>query len=59
MDLALWHLNEGLPASELATELGIDAAAAERVYENIRAKRRTTAYLHAAPQLAVPVEGFH
>lgn len=59
MDLALWHLNEGLPASELAQELGIDVAAAERVYENIRAKRRTTAYLHAPAQLAVPVEGFH
>ena len=32
---------------------------AKVVPENIRAKRRTTAYLHAAPQLAVPVEGFH
>lgn len=59
MDLALWHLNEGLPASELAAELGIDAAAAERIYENIHAKRRTTAYLHAAPQLAINVPGFH
>jgi NAD+ synthase len=55
MDLALWHLNAGLPAAELAKELGCDEAAAERVYENIRAKRRTTAALHAAPALVVPV----
>jgi NAD+ synthase len=59
MDLALWHLNEGRPASELAAELGCDEAAAKAVYENILAKRRTTAYLHLAPQLAVPVPGFH
>ena len=59
MDLALWHLNEGRPASELAAELGCDEAAAQAVYENILAKRRTTAYLHAAPVLAVPVPGFH
>jgi NAD+ synthase len=55
MDLALWHLNQGLPAAELARELGCDTAAAERVYEGIRAKRRTTAYLHAPPLLVEPV----
>ena len=55
MDLALWHLNAGLPASELGRELGIETAAAERVYATIHAKRRTTAYLHAKPQLVVPV----
>ena len=37
MDLALWHLNEGKPASELAAELGCDEAAAKAVYENILA----------------------
>ena len=55
MDLALWHLNEGLSAAELARELGCDEAYAERAYETIRAKRRATAYLHAAPMLVVPV----
>jgi NAD+ synthase len=55
MDLALWHLNAGLPASELARELGCEARTTEQVYESIRAKRRTTAYLHAAPVLVVPV----
>jgi NAD+ synthase len=55
MDLALWHLNEGLSAAELAREIGCDEATAERTYETIRAKRRTTAYLHAAPILVEPV----
>ena len=55
MDLALWHLNEGRSAEELAGELGTDVAAAERHYETIRAKRRTTAYLHASPILVVDV----
>jgi NAD+ synthase len=55
MDLALWHLNHGLSAAELACELGCDEAAAERHYETIRAKRRTTAYLHSSPLLVVPV----
>ncbi|MFO1393214.1 MAG: NAD(+) synthase [Steroidobacteraceae bacterium] len=55
MDLALWHLNAGLPASELAHELGCDSATAEQIYETIRAKRRTTAYLHTGPVLMVPV----
>jgi len=55
MDLALWHFNEGLSAAELARELGCDEAAAEQRYESIRAKRRTTAYLHSPPILAVPV----
>jgi len=55
MDLALWHLNQGLSAAELARELGCDEKAAEQQFESIRAKRRTTAYLHAAPMLVVPV----
>jgi len=55
MDLALWHLNQGLSAADLARELGCDEAAAERTYETIRAKRRTTAYQHAAPILVTPV----
>lgn len=55
MDLALWHLNAGLRAAELAEELGCDEAAAERAFETIRAKRRTTAYLQAPPLLVEPV----
>jgi NAD+ synthase len=55
MDLALWHFNSRLPAAELARELGSDEATAVRAYETIRAKRRSTAYLHAAPVLVRPV----
>jgi NAD+ synthase len=55
MDLALWHLNHGLSAAELARELGCDEAAAERAYASIRAKRRATAYLQSAPVLVTDV----
>ena len=57
MDLALWHLNEGRSAAELAAALGCEEAMAEQKFETIRAKRRTTAYLHLAPVLAVPLSG--
>ncbi|HVK52060.1 MAG TPA: NAD(+) synthase, partial [Pseudoxanthomonas sp.] len=52
MDLALWALNHGRPASELATALNISQAQAEAVFEDIRNKRRTTRYLHLPPVLA-------
>jgi NAD+ synthase len=55
MDLALWHFNSELPAAELARELGTDEATAARAYEAIRAKRRSTTYLHAPPLLVAPV----
>jgi len=55
MDLALYYLNAELGAAELARELGCDEGTAQRAFESIRAKRRATAYLHAAPLLSVPV----
>jgi NAD+ synthase len=51
MDLALWAHNHGVEAAELARALGTDAASAEAIYRDIEAKRRTTRYLHLAPQL--------
>ena len=51
MDLALWALNHDVPAGELARVLGIDSEQAERVYTDIRNKRRTTRYQHLAPVL--------
>lgn len=51
MDLALWALNHDVPAAELARALGVDEAVARHVYEDIRAKRRTTRYLHLPPVL--------
>lgn len=56
MDLALWALNHGRTAAELAVALGLSEAQAQRVYDDIAAKRRTTAYLHARPVLAGPVD---
>lgn len=50
MDLALWAIDHDLPARVLCAPLGLDEAAAEAVYADIRAKRRTTRYLHLAPQ---------
>ena len=55
MDLALWALNHDRPASELATALGLPEAQAQAIYDDIRAKRRTTAYLHRPPVLVEPV----
>lgn len=52
MDAALWSLNNGRTAAELAALLGIDEAHAAKVYADIESKRRTTAYLHA-PALLV------
>jgi len=59
MDLALWALNHKIEAGELARALGISAEEAGRVYDDVRAKRRTTQYLHRRPVLlgAVPEIG--
>jgi NAD+ synthase len=57
MDLVLWHVNQGHGAAELARELRCEESIAAAHMEGILAKRRTTAYLHAPPQLAVAVPG--
>lgn len=51
MDLALWALNNGVEADALGRSIGISAEQAEWVFEDIRKKRSTTAYLHASPVL--------
>ena len=55
MDLALWALNHGHPASELASALGLGETQAQAVYDDIQNKRRTTRYLHQPPVLVSPV----
>jgi NAD+ synthase len=55
MDLALWAFNHGRSAAELAAALGLSAAQAQRVYDDIEAKRRTTHYLHSKAVLVEPV----
>jgi NAD+ synthase len=55
MDIALWCHNHGVPVSEFATAVGLNEAAAIRVYRDIESKRTTTAYLHSAALLVDPI----
>ncbi len=55
MDLALYALNNGHGAKELAGALKITEAQAEHVFKDIEAKRKTTRYLHLKPVLVEPV----
>jgi len=56
MDVALWCLNNNVPAATLAEYLGVKEEQAQFVYNDIQAKRKTTAYLHMNAQLVEPVE---
>ncbi len=51
MDLALWALDHGIAVDELARVLGTSEQQGQHVYDDIRSKRRTTAYLHMRPVL--------
>lgn len=51
MDICLYAVNHEVPAEVVAQELGLEAVQVERVFTDIHAKRRATAYLHAQPQL--------
>jgi len=57
MDLALWHHNQGEPASALAARLGITEQQAQFIYGDIDNKRRTTAPLHWSGILMEDVKG--
>lgn len=54
MDVALWSLNRGDAAETLAERLSITVDQAQRIYTDIRTKRKTTAYLHLRPVLVGP-----
>ena len=56
MDLALWAHNHGRAASELAKVLEVTEQQASLVFADIETKRRTSRYLHLAPQLVKPVD---
>jgi NAD+ synthase len=55
MDLALYALNNGYPASALASAIGITESQAANVFRDIVAKRRATRYMHLKPVLVEPV----
>jgi NAD+ synthase len=56
MDLCLWGVNHDVPAEVVARVIGLTATQVERVYRDIRSKRRATRYQHERPLLveAVP-----
>jgi NAD+ synthase len=55
LDLLLWAKNNDVPVDECARVLDLSPAQVQRVWNDITQKRRTTAYLHAAPLLLEPV----
>lgn len=55
MDRALWARDHGVAATEVAATLGLSTAQAQRVYDDIAAKRRAACYLHAAAETIEPV----
>jgi NAD+ synthase len=55
MDLALYALNHGYSAEELAPVIGVTAQQAANVFRDIEAKRRATRYMHLKPVLVEDV----
>jgi len=56
MDLCLYGKNHQVAAEDVAPIVGLTVEQVERVYLDIDAKRRATAYLHAKPQLVEEVD---
>ncbi len=61
MDLCLYGFNNNIPISEVADAAGLTVKQTERVYRDIRQKRRTSRYLHMSPVLtgSVPEIDIH
>ena len=55
MDLALYALNNGYTAEELAPAIGVTAQQAANVFRDIEAKRKATRYMHLKPVLVEDV----
>jgi NAD+ synthase len=55
LDVCLCAKNQGIPASEVATAVGLTVSQAERVFADIDAKRLATRYLHLGPQMVEEV----
>ncbi|MBB4193032.1 NAD+ synthase [Rhizobium aethiopicum] len=52
MDICLYGLNNGLSSADIGVAAGLTSEQVERVWRDIVSKRKSTAYLHARPQLA-------
>ncbi|MGE5755795.1 MAG: NAD(+) synthase [Planctomycetaceae bacterium] len=55
MDLCLHALNHEISPSDVAAAIGLTPEQVERVFRDIRGKRRATAYQHQRPLLVEPV----
>ncbi len=55
MDLCLFGLNNGVPATDVAPAAGLTVEEVEYVYRDIAAKRKATSYQHRQPLLVEPV----
>jgi NAD+ synthase len=55
MDLALYALNNGYSAEELAPVIGVTPQQATNVFRDIEAKRKATRYMHLKPVLVEDV----
>jgi len=55
MNLCLYAHDRGLPPEAVADAVSLTPEQVQRVYDDIEQKRRTTRYLHLAPQLVAPV----
>jgi NAD+ synthase len=55
LDLCLYAQNQGITAADAAAAVGLTSEQVERVYQDIRAKRRATGYQHMRPLLVEPV----
>jgi NAD+ synthase len=55
MDLALYALNNGYSAEELAPVIGVTPQQAANVFRDIEAKRKATRYMHLRPVLVEDV----
>ena len=56
MDIALWAYNHNVPAAELSNFLDCSEEQAQWIYEDIKAKRKATYYMHAKPVLIESVD---
>jgi NAD+ synthase len=55
MDLCMYAHNGGIAAAAVAEAVGLSEADVERVFHDIEAKRRATAYLQMQPRLVQPI----
>jgi NAD+ synthase len=55
LDACLFAMNRNQPLDVVAGELDLSTQSVERIFHDIRAKRRATAYQHQSPLLVEPV----